>query len=347
MIKTIPTFRKSLLNWYDENKRDLPWRDTRDPYSIWVSEIMLQQTTVDTVIPYYKKFLKRFPKISDVATSNEDELLKMWQGLGYYNRIRNFKKACEVVCAEFGGKVPDKKEILQSLPGLGDYTASAVASIAFGEGEAVLDGNVMRVIARLDNNPGDITKNETRWAMRLRAQELLDTNRAGDYNQAMMEMGAIVCTPKNPKCLICPLNGFCEAYKKGVQDSLPVKSKKAVYVDEKIVSLALVFDNKLLLRKRRTDEIMSGLWEIPQFESGSVQAGQLIDEKSSVELKKIKHAIMLKRIVVQPYVRSCENQKNIFNKGKDEWSWFGFDQLKELALTTISRKILKDAYFQR
>ncbi|HWB95145.1 MAG TPA: A/G-specific adenine glycosylase, partial [Bryobacteraceae bacterium] len=207
------SFAAALLAWYARSHRDLPWRRTRDPYRIWISEIMLQQTRAQAVIPYYEKFLDRFPTVEALAEAPEHDVLAAWSGLGYYSRARNLQKAAVAITA--AGGFPREYEELRRLPGIGPYTAAAIASIAFGLPHAVLDGNVMRVVARLENDPADIASPKTRARFQQRAQELLDPREAGHFNQAIMELGATLCLPRAPQCLLCPVAGECRALAAG------------------------------------------------------------------------------------------------------------------------------------
>lgn len=336
----LSSFRSSLLAWYRKQKRDLPWRHSRDPYAIWVSEIMLQQTTVKTVIPYYERFLKKFPTPQSVAQADESDLLQVWQGLGYYSRIRNFQRAIRVVMDEFNGKIPSKKLDLLKLSGLGDYTASAIASIAFNEPVAVVDGNVMRVLARLFTYADDITKSESKKFFSQTAKTLIDKKHPGDFNQAMMELGATVCTPQKPTCLFCPVEKFCTALTKGSVEKFPVKLKKIKYVDESWIAQILVQSktNKVWLRQRNSDELLSGLWEFP-LEKTTLPP-QAIKNK-------IRHSIMNKRMtiftnktIVDQKTKTPSLVLNSKNNKQEKGRWILWSELANLPLTTITRKIV-------
>lgn len=221
MSNVYQSIRRKLLDWYDKSKRNLPWRNTKDPYSIWISEVMLQQTQVKTVIPYYERWIETFPTLEKLAGAPEQKILKLWEGLGYYSRARNLKKAAQIITKELGGKVPNTVTDLQNLPGIGRYTADAIASIAFGLKTPVLDGNVKRVLSRLFcmNENGSTSASENRlWQ---RARDLLSVRRPGDFNQALMELGATICMPKSPTCPQCPLSTTCEAFLKGDPDLFP------------------------------------------------------------------------------------------------------------------------------
>jgi A/G-specific adenine glycosylase len=256
-------FAKALLEWYRRHKRDLPWRRTRDPYAIWVSEIMLQQTRVEVVIPYYERFLTAFPDIGALARAGEPELLAAWAGLGYYSRVRNMQRAARAM-VETGG-FPCGHDAIRALPGIGGYTAAAVSSIAFGGAHAAVDGNVLRVLARVTNEAGDIRSATTRSRLEQAAAEHLDHADPGAYNQALMELGAMLCTPANPKCLLCPVGRFCEAKRVGTERELPVKSRPG---ERKVVHTSLLYierKGRLLLWQRGPDSRrLAGFWELPE-----------------------------------------------------------------------------------
>jgi len=222
-------FRKALLGWFQEFQRDLPWRKNRDPYRIWISEIMLQQTRVAVVVPYYEQFLSRFPDVQSLASAPQQEVLRLWSGLGYYSRARNLEKAAQQIVAKHSGKFPRQREELLSLAGIGEYTASAILSIAFDDKHAVLDGNVARVVSRLHAIRGDL-REPKRWRdLQSSADQLLALDSAGDWNQAMMELGATICLPRSPQCLLCPVATFCAGRKLGIAESLPEKRKKTCH----------------------------------------------------------------------------------------------------------------------
>jgi len=229
--RIIAAMHTSLLAWFKKNKRDLPWRRTDDPYAILVSEIMLQQTRVTTVIPYFERWMKAFPTAKPLASAKLDKVLKLWAGLGYYSRARNLQKAAQAIMSEHGGKVPSNVTTLRTLPGIGRYTAGAVASIAFNKPAPILDGNVIRVLSRLFLIGEDTTMSETRERLWRLAEEIIPRGRAGDFNESMMELGAIVCLPGEPLCEVCPLNKVCRASAKGKAGQLPVLLKRKVVRD--------------------------------------------------------------------------------------------------------------------
>jgi A/G-specific adenine glycosylase len=254
-----------LAQWYARGHRDLPWRRTADPYPIWVSEIMLQQTRAAAVVPYYERFLDRFPTVDELARAAEADVLALWSGLGYYSRARNLLAAARQVAAR--GAFPGDYVELRQLPGIGDYTAAAVASIAFGEPRAVLDGNVLRVVARMENDPGDIRAPATRDRFRAVAESWLDRRTPGPFNQALMELGATVCTPRRPLCPECPLRAQCRALANGAVAQLPVKLGRIPPERIDAVLLLIRRRRRILLRQRpSTERRMPGFWDLPSPE---------------------------------------------------------------------------------
>jgi len=261
-------FAAQLLAWHDENARDLPWRGETDPYRIWVSEIMLQQTRAETVKGYYARFLEAFPTVNDLADVPEDRVLKLWEGLGYYSRARNLQAAARMIAEEYGGILPDTREGLLKLPGIGEYVSGAVASIAFGRREPALDGNQARVLTRIWDTD-EIVK--TPAQLYSRALKLVPGERPGDYNQALMGLGALLCTPRNPRCAECPVAAFCRACENGTQEERPVKPPKRAPKAIPMM-LALVMDDEGLLMRRRGEGMLAGMWEYPNFEGARTRA---------------------------------------------------------------------------
>ena len=253
-----------LLRWFRENARVLPWRSDPTPYHVWVSEIMLQQTRVAAVLEYYRRFMEALPTVSDLACAEEDKLLKLWQGLGYYNRARNLQKAARQIIEQFGGTFPGTYEAIRALAGVGDYTAGAIASIAFGIPVPAVDGNVLRVISRITGDRGDVQRPETKARIRQALLETMPRDFPGDYNQSLMELGATVCLPNGaPQCQRCPAAELCTALREGTIGELPVKSpKKARRIEERTVYL-IFFDGKVALRRRGARGLLAGLWEYP------------------------------------------------------------------------------------
>lgn len=238
--RDLAELRKRLLGWFRKYRRELPWRINKDPYRIWLSEIMLQQTRVAAVIPYYERFLERFPDIRALAEAPEEEVLRLWSGLGYYSRARNLQRAAQQIVARHGGQFPRTVDEALALPGIGSYTAAAILSIAFGAKHAVLDGNVARVLARLDALRGDLRENGRWRSLQKSADELLDPKSPSDWNEAMMELGAMICTPRAPQCLLCPVAEFCGARRLGLTDAIPEKRKKRATVEITLAAAVLL-----------------------------------------------------------------------------------------------------------
>lgn len=256
-----------LLDWYGRNARSLPWRDRPEPYRVWVSEIMLQQTRVEAVKPYFARFMEELPGVASLAAAPEQQLMKLWEGLGYYSRARNLQKAAQVLVEQYGGELPADYEELLRLPGIGPYTAGAVASIAFQIPAPAVDGNVLRVVMRLTASRDNISEPAVKRAVEEQVREVIPRDRPGDFNQAMMELGATVCGPGGePRCLVCPLAALCEGNRLGIARELPVKAKKkARRIEEKTVFL-LVHNGELAIRRREDSGLLAGLWELPSAE---------------------------------------------------------------------------------
>ncbi len=270
-----------LLQWYDYNRRILPWREEPTPYHVWVSEIMLQQTRVEAVKGYYDRFLTRLPDVAALACAEEEELLKLWEGLGYYNRVRNMQKAARVLMEQYGGQLPADFDKIRALPGIGDYTAGAISSIAFGLPYPAVDGNVLRVMSRITCSEADIAKEQTKRKM---TQDLLQVmpGRSGDFNQSLMELGATVCLPNGkPLCEQCPVMHMCKAFRAGRETELPVKSGKKERRIEKRAVCLVSYEGKVLLHRRPKKGLLAGLWEFPNFlrsDTGEVQTEPMLAE---------------------------------------------------------------------
>lgn len=279
-MKDAAAIRKALLGWFHQEARDLPWRKTRDPYRIWLSEIILQQTRVDQGLPYYQRFLERYPTVQDLANAPIDAILKTWEGLGYYTRARNLHKAARTVVDDLEGSFPQKAETLRLLPGIGPYTAGAIASIAFGERAPVVDGNVKRVLSRLFNIEQSIDLPATTKNLWRIAESLLDPRDPGNFNQSLMELGARICTPRKPQCESCPVAQWCLARALGVEDSRPLRSAKKPVPHKEIVVAALKEEGAYLLGQRPMEGLLGGLWELPggKVESGESHEAALIRE---------------------------------------------------------------------
>jgi A/G-specific adenine glycosylase len=260
-------FRKDLISWFEKEQRDLPWRKDRDPYKVWVSEIMLQQTRVDTVIPYFNRFMEWFPTLNAFADADEEKILKAWEGLGYYSRVRNLHSAVKEVRETYQGIVPNSPAEISKLKGVGPYTAGAILSIAYGRPEPAVDGNVMRVLSRILLIKDDIAKPKTRKIFEEAVRELIDHDNPSFFNQALMELGALICTPGVPACLLCPVREHCSAFREGVQVELPVKNQTKKSRNVQLVA-AIITNEKgeLFIHKRPAKGLLANLWEFPSFE---------------------------------------------------------------------------------
>jgi A/G-specific adenine glycosylase len=271
-----------LLNWYKKHGRCLPWRGLQDPYAIWVSEIMLQQTRVETVIPYFEHWMDVLPTVTALAQASEEEVLRLWEGLGYYSRARNLQKAARQVQEEYGGSIPHQRQALEALPGIGRYTAGAIASIAFGEDEPVLDGNVRRVLARLfdiDLPARSTEADKLFWKI---AEHWLPPGKAGDFNQAVMDLGATVCTPRTPDCSRCPLASLCRAYQEGTQEDRPVLKSRPAVPHYTVTAAVIVENGRILLARRPPNGLLGGMWEFP---GGKQEQGETLPACLQREIK--------------------------------------------------------------
>ena len=315
--------RKLLLDWYQNSRRDLPWRGTRDPWRILLSEVMLQQTRVVAVVPYYQRFAERFPTPQALAAAPEQELLALWSGLGYYARARNLQRAAQAIVQL--GAFPETFEQIRELPGVGDYTAAAVASIAFGLAHAVLDGNVVRVLSRLTAERGDVQSSIVRARLKQTAQTMLDVRRPGDFNQALMELGATVCLPRAPQCLLCPLREQCAARAEGIQNELPVKLNKRDPIKLALELLLVEKDGRVLMRQRGEHEPrLAGFWELPE--------SRLIPgARRTVKLGEFRHSITRHDYSVEVWQAEPMRAPKGFR-------WIALDELPTLPLATTARK---------
>lgn len=278
------TFQATFIAWYEKEKRNLPWRVNQDPYRIWISEIMLQQTRVDTVIDYYYRFMDWFPTIQDLAEAPDEKLLKAWEGLGYYSRARNLKAAAQQIVADFGGQMPETIEEIRELKGIGPYTAGAIGSIAFELPEPAIDGNVMRVVSRLFEIADDIAKASSRKVFDEAMRAIIDKERPGDFNQAMMDLGSAVCTPTSPKCEVCPISAYCSSYEQGTMISYPVKTKKQKPKDVYYIGTIIENNQKeFLLDQRGESGLLANMWLFPIQEVNKKEFEQLKAEWSGEE----------------------------------------------------------------
>lgn len=343
----------SLLTWYRQNKRDLPWRQTRDPYTIWVSEIMLHQTQVTTVLPYYQRFLARFPTVFDLAQAPLADVLKAWEGLGYYARARNLRQAAQRIVAEHDGRIPDDAAALRKLPGVGGYTAGAILSIAYGHDCAAVDGNVLRVLSRVLHVTTDIADPATRREIESAAARLLPPGEAGDFNQALMDLGATICLPRRPRCLLCPLSATCEANKLGIQELLPVRTPKKP-VPHYQVAAAVIWRNgqggEFLIAQRLPKGLLGGLWEFP---GGKQEPGEALPDCLRREIREelgfgiavgelltvVEHGYTHFRITMHAFhCHPLEGEPQTI--GVADWRWITLDQVGDFAFSAADHKII-------
>jgi A/G-specific adenine glycosylase len=259
------SLRRRLLAWYAKHARDLPWRQSRDPYRVWVSEIMLQQTQVATVEPYFRRFVDAFPTVARLAAADEQAVLRLWEGLGYYRRARQLHKAAQAIIAEHGGKFPSAPDEVRRLPGIGRYTAGAILSIAFDARQPILEANTVRLLSRLSAYRGDAAKAEGQRHLWQLAEDLLPQRKVGSFNQALMELGSLVCTPRNPRCEACPLVTCCAARAAGLQNEIPRAKKKPVFEDVREAAIVVRRGPRVLLLQRRAGERWAGMWDFPRF----------------------------------------------------------------------------------
>jgi A/G-specific adenine glycosylase len=321
---TTRQFRERLLQWFDENARDLPWRRTKDPYRIWLSEVMLQQTRVAAVLEHYAEFLRRFPTLKDLASASEADVLAAWSGLGYYRRVRMMHQAAQKVVDELDSTIPNTAEELRKLPGIGEYTSAAIASIAFGEPIAVVDGNVERVVTRLRGLDGP----EAAAAIKNVAVELLDPLRPGDFNQAMMELGATVCLPRNPLCLNCPVQSMCAT--RGEHPTTPRAPMQTRDVAYALVQRRRNQRSEVLL-EQRSSTVMDGMFELPEIQSPCPEYSPIL---------RLRHAIMQTNYRVM-VCSATQLQAMRLRVSSGEPAWFTLEEIRALPLTGLARKILK------
>ena len=322
----VPSFRRALLRWYKASKRDLPWRESNDFYRVWLSEIMLQQTRVEAAIPYFRRFLARFPSIQELAAAPEADVLAAWSGLGYYSRARNLRRAAQRVASE---GLPATYEQVRGLPGAGPYTAAAIASIALGLPHAAIDGNVTRVVSRLTNDASEMAAPAARRRIADAAQALLDMRQPGEFNQAMMELGATVCLPRTPGCARCPVEKFCAARSAGTEKELPVKVKKQQSRDARM-DLVLLADEEqvFLIRRSSAERRLADFWELPDR--------RCFPGARWRKLQEFRHQIVNDRFRVAVWVARAAT-------APPGGRWFSRAELTGIPLTTVTRKALDAA----
>ncbi len=334
-----------LMDWYGRHRRDLPWRRTRDAYQIWLSEVMLQQTTVKTALPYYQAFLARFATVADLAAAREEDVIALWSGLGYYHRARNLHRAARHLVAHHRGHFPKTLEAALAVPGVGLYTASAVLSIAYGAPLPVVDGNVRRVLARVFALRGPGWRKDGPYYNL--AEELLDPGHPGDWNQALMELGATVCTPRRPVCPACPLRMQCRARREGIQDALPEGRSRRAPVEVTVAAALVERDGRVLLVRRAEGRLLGRMWEVPQtsLESqGLVDLAKELKRRHGLDLVpgalavRARHAITYRRIRLEGYRARLRRPAP---EDPERYLWATPDQIAALAVSSMTRKLLR------
>ena len=346
------SFQTDLLAWYDQHAATLPWRENQDAYRVWLSEIMLQQTQVETVIPYFARFLAAFPTVHTLALARLDDVLKLWEGLGYYSRARNLHQAAQRVSQDFEGEFPQSVDGLLLLPGIGRYTAGAIASIAFGQAAPLLDGNVIRVFARLTDLEADVTLPAVKESLWKLADEWLDRTRPGDYNQALMELGRVVCKPRSPLCVSCPVSQHCKAFSKGTQNQRPVKKRKAA-TPHYDVTAGMVWNEagQVLIAQRPLEGLLGGLWEFPggKQESGETLAECLrreLQEELAIEVEVgelftvVQHAFTHFKITLHAFTcRHITGQPQAIRVR--DWAWITPAELSRYSFGKADREVIR------
>ncbi len=350
----ISRIQKKLLKWYEENKRDLPWRQTSDPYRILVSEVMLQQTQVKTVIPYYQKFLGRFPSVGHLAAATSQDVLKAWEGLGYYARARNLHRAARMIMSDHGGCLPENDKSIQRLPGVGPYIAAAVLSIAFGQARAVVDGNVKRVLSRLFCMDSPVNATFGHKHFQAMASTLLEESRPGDFNQAMMELGALICKPDTPECSRCPLCGSCRAHRTGMVGGYPVREKRRG-VPVHHVAVGVVWrGDRVLITRRKAEGLLGGLWEFPGGKVNDREAAEAacireIKEETNIvvevtgRISRVKHAYTHFKIDMDVFCCRYLSGK-VRLAGPTAHRWITLEEIENYPFPKANHKFFKALY---
>lgn len=347
----------ALLAWYDRHARELPWRGAADPYAVWVSEVMLQQTRVETVIPYYERWMEHFPTLAHLAAASEKDVLALWEGLGYYSRARNLHRAAQRVMTEMNGRLPQSPEALERLPGIGKYTAGAIASIAFGVDSAALDGNIRRVMARVFDVSTPARSPEGERILWELAESLLPAGRAGDYNQALMDLGAVICTPRAPDCSSCPLQSFCLSWQKGVQEQRPVMLRKPPTPHFTVTAAIIHRPGEVLIAQRPADGLLGSLWEFP---GGKLQPGEdlaaclqrEIDEELAVKicigepLGVYRHVYTHFRVTLHAFHCRLANGAQPQPIQVQDLRWVHLEQLTGYPMGKIDRQIAEELIYR-
>lgn len=348
---TRTAIRRNLADWYQQNQRDLPWRRTSDPYHIWISEVMLQQTQVKTVLPYYQRFLSQFPDVVSLSRADLQTVLKHWEGLGYYTRARNLHKAAAIVATELAGIFPDSWDAVRQLPGIGDYIASAVLSIAYGRPYAVVDGNVKRVMARLFRVETPVNLPASHRLFQDLATQLLEKDNPGDHNQAVMELGALVCTPRNPVCRRCPISKYCGAFKTGKVQDFPKRIKRAPLPERRVAVGMVEKKGRILLVQRTEQGLLGGLWEFPggavdahadpeQVCKDQIKTSVNLDVSVDVHLTTVRHTYTHFKLRMDVY-RCRWISGRVYLRGPADFKWLAPSRVLDLPLHGAMHKALK------
>jgi len=343
--------QKQLLNWFNKHQRGLPWRETYDPYQVWISEIMLQQTQVKTVLSYFERWMKTLPNIVDVAEASEEQVLKLWEGLGYYSRVRNLQKAAKVIMAEHKGIFPSEYDEVLALPGIGKYTAGAIMSIAFNQNEALVDGNVIRVLSRLFLYRGNTRLPQAQKQMWQWAKAILPAGQARYFNQAMMELGALICTPKKTSCETCPLSNVCKAKKANLVSELPDRGPKKILKNITVALGIIKKEGKIFIQKRPQKGLMGGLWEFPggkiEKNEGKKEAlKREIREELGVQItnikkiRQIKHAYTSFKVDLHCFEADYESGEFKLNSAIDG-RWVKPSELKDYPFPAANVQLIK------
>jgi A/G-specific adenine glycosylase len=343
----------ALLDWFSRHKRDLPWRETYSPYHVWISEIMLQQTQMERGVEYFKRWIARFPDVGSLAQAPQDEVLKLWEGLGYYSRARNLHKAARMVMERHGGTLPPSMDALLALPGIGPYTARAIASIAFRQDVCVVDANVERLVSRLYNIEQPVKSRQAQKEISEYGQRLLPKGHARDFNQALMEFGSLVCTPRNPSCPRCPLAHWCRAREAGVQEERPVVAKAPSPIYLTMATGILIHDGRILTQKRLAEDVWGNLWEFP---GGVVEAGETPREAVIREymeetrlivnhpepIASFKHSFTRFRVTLHAFVVTLlSSPEELTLQAAQEHRWASWSEIMQLAFPAGHRKLVR------
>lgn len=345
--------QQNLLAWFQENSRNLPWRRTYSPYHVWISEIMLQQTQMDRVVKYFSRWIERFPDIESIARASEEEVLKLWEGLGYYTRARNIIKTAHILIAEYNAELPSDFDLLLKLPGIGKYTAGAIMSIAFNKDYEVVDANIERVFARLFNLDKPVKDKTSHTVIHHKARELIPPGNAREHNQALMELGALVCIPKNPRCRICPLNPFCLAFQENSTGERPVVTKMSQTVFIEMTTGILSHNGRILVQKRKPTGVWANLWEFPggRLEPGETPEMALVREyEEETELKigklqkiiSVQHSYTIYRVTLHCYFCSlADGRSEPVLHGAQEYRWIKPEEVSRYAFPAGHRKLIE------